>query len=167
MSLNKTIEHVAASAQDPIQAIKDLVESTVEVDMKWYRQSSIAAGRAHYAFGTLVIAFSASLPLISSQSFPRKDLVISVIGILIAFLSGLNSFYRPGELWKTNMKGMVELKNELAKWQLRMVEAEHAPQEGTAIAVEATNELFAILKTIDIRNADDYVNTISVPGKQP
>jgi hypothetical protein len=157
------------SDSDVIREIRSVVKSTVMVDMVWYRKYSLSAGRAHRAAGVSIIALSASLPLIATQnpqSFPKRDLVISVVGVLIAVIAGLNAFFRFGELWKTNMRGMVELKNQLASWELQMLEAQTS-QDGVRIAVEATKELLGVLKNIDTRNAEDYISTINFPGKSP
>src|ERR1043165_2888733 len=105
--------------------LKLLVGNTVRKDMLWYRNNTTMPYLAHRISGTLIIALSVSLPLIASlpyhvfPSFPNqivttKDLLVSLFGIAIAFFSALNSFYRWGDTWKANMRGMVELKNLIA-----------------------------------------------------
>jgi hypothetical protein len=149
-----------------IKHIKALVQETIMDDMRWYRKYSYHAGLAHRISGTMIIALSASLPLFASLEFQFKNLVISVIGILIAFLSGLHSFFRWDEIWKTNMRGMVTLKNKVVEWKLRMLEAECDSQEGFKKAIRATEDLLNLLKEVDTQNAEDHIQNINSPVKR-
>lgn len=155
------------SNSEYIQSIRGVVEHTVKTDLAWYRKYTTLAAFAHRAAGISVIILSASLPLVVTHNFPRKELVVSIIGALIAIISGLNSFYRFGDLWKTNMKGMVELKNQMANWELGMLEAERDSVNGAALALKSTKELLSGLIAIDTKNSEDYIGTINFPTKQP
>lgn len=146
-----------------IKEIKTLIDLTVLSDLKWYMSATTRNLIAHWTFGTLIIALSVSLPLITAADYfgdpGMQKKVISIIGILIALITGLRSFFRWGEVYLANMKGMVELKNQVARWRLSIISAESCadPKKGIALAVAATKDLLMARDVIDKQNTEDYL----------
>jgi hypothetical protein len=64
------------------------------------------------------------------------------------------------------MRGMVTLKNQVVEWKLRMLEAKHDLQQGFRKAIRATEDLLNLLKEVDTKNAEDYIQNIHSPDKR-
>lgn len=55
--------------------------------------------RFYRVSGTLVILIGAGLPLVATQSYPHKDLIVSILGVAMAALTALRGFYRWDLSW--------------------------------------------------------------------
>lgn len=154
------------SKSEAIKEMKSLMKKTVLKDLTWYGRATRNHGIYHRFLGIVTIALSVSLPLIASDNFETidflipltKNFLISLIGILIAFISGIRSFFRWGETFIANMQGYVELKNYVTTWELEMIEAENNPDsaEGIKKAMEATKKLILSRDFVDAKNMEDY-----------
>jgi hypothetical protein len=63
------------------------LRSFYDVRADWHR-------RCDRLSGILVILTAASLPVLTSLEYPGKSLTISLVGMLVAALTGLRAFYR-------------------------------------------------------------------------
>jgi hypothetical protein len=116
--------------------------------------------------GTAIILLSVSLPLVATQQpSPYKDLAVSVIGILVALLSGLAAFFRWDETWKTNIGALMEIEHRQAVWELRILEARYAAdaEQGIALAVQATKDLLEEARRVDVGNTQAFFQNVRVP----
>lgn len=159
---------LVSAKPEVLKEIRNLMKATVLDDLSWYRMATVRPMVAHRFFGTLVIALSVSLPLLATMNFERKDLVISLIGIMIAFISGIRSFFRWGEMYMANMRGMVELKNKVSEWELAIIQAEnhYDPEESVKIAFEASRQLLVARDLVDKRNTEDYSQFLNALEKK-
>jgi hypothetical protein len=62
-------------------------------------------------------------PALGVASFDHKDVVLSVISITIAALTGFSSFFRWERTWRGNSTGQVSLEQHCAKWELELTNA--------------------------------------------
>lgn len=171
------LDKISKEGSETIVDLVSLVNTTIVVDMAWYRRNTGYPHIMHRLVGTLIIVLSVSIPFIVVlpplpsliyPGFPSKDLVVSLFGVLIAFFSGVASFFHWGDLYKANMKAMVEIKNLLLEWQLEMLEAvrHHDSVEGDRLAIKATRKLSNAFRRIDGRNADEHVQYFQLPDKK-
>jgi hypothetical protein len=149
------------SSQNNLDYIADLqllIKGTVLKDKVWYRTSSKVNYYAYRISGILIILLSSSLPLLTANTFMHKDLIISIVGILIAVISSLISFFKWNDIWKADSFAFVELKNALAIWEFKMLNAKSENTESKKIEMskKATIELFTFLQSIDTKNNAEY-----------
>jgi hypothetical protein len=163
MKTESLIEEALRRTTTPgILEIRALMKRTVLRDLSWYKKATVQGLVAHRVFGTLIIVLSVSLPLVASTRYiddeEFRNRLVSVLGIFIALISGLRSFYRWGEVYMANMRGMVELKNQVSEWELAMIGAECRgdPEESLSLAIAATRQVLAARDLVDKRNTEDY-----------
>jgi hypothetical protein len=68
------------------------VVASYHVRASWHR-------RFYRSSGTLVILIGAGLPLLATQSYAHKELVVSMLGVGVAALTALRAFYRWDVSW--------------------------------------------------------------------
>ena len=90
---------------------------------------------------------------------------MSLIGILIALLSGLAAFFRWDESWKANISALMEIEHRQAVWELRILEARRAAdgEQGVAQAVQATKDLLEEARKVDVGNTQAFFQNVRVP----
>jgi hypothetical protein len=111
-----------------------------------YYQRRVAWQRTPYRIsGVLVITLSIALPIIAAFGLLmglNKDLWVSIIAGVIAFLAGINSFFR----WDVGLKGAIQtllaLRRLHSNWELAIAKAKMQPDvnEGIKLAIEATEQ---------------------------
>jgi hypothetical protein len=152
-----------------MQELTTFVETHVGRGRRWYAEHTFRPRMWSRLVGTAIIAFSVSLPLLATQEFRHQALAVSLVGVLVAGLSGLAAFFRWDESWKANVSALMEFEHLLASWELRMLEARHAPDvdQGTAMAVQATRDLLAAARQVDVGNTQAFFQNMRVPeGKK-
>jgi hypothetical protein len=168
--IQHTLTMLVETDADIMSDLVGLVNNTVITDMSWYRKNTGFPFIAHRFAGTMIIGLSVSIPLVVLvPEFAQKNLLISAFGVMIAFLSGLDSFFHWSDLYKVNMRAMVDIKNLLTEWELGMLLARHAddPKLRNKQAVEATRRLFDSFEIIDRENAREHIQYFNIPDKKP
>jgi hypothetical protein len=91
----------------------------------------------------MVIILSVSIPLLASVPYYGKELVLSIVAILIAALTGLNSFFKWEYAWRSRRQTEFALSHLLAVWRLQMLQTLDEPDsaKARALAISATQQL--------------------------
>src|SRR5438093_1075543 len=66
----------------------------------WFERHAWPKMLCFRAVGVLVIGLSVSVPFIAAQNAPWKDPAVSAVALVIALLTGLNSFFRWEHAWQ-------------------------------------------------------------------
>jgi hypothetical protein len=130
----------AIAARYPVYA--QLMARNVEVHRD---RCQVLAGRHRRWFrltGVLVIAFSVSLPVLTSLTFSGRNGVISVVALGVAGLSALRAFFQWDDSWRLYRSQDLTLTALLTRWQMGMLRI-----IGTT-APNASDEAYAL--TMDI-----------------
>ncbi len=147
-----------------------LVQTQVVPQYHWYTRNAFPARLFFRLSGTLVIVFSVTIPAIAAvpaESFPDKDMVISVMALGIAILSGLNAFYKWGEKWQSFVRAALGIKHLIAVWQMELQDARFIEdgEQRMKIANDATKKLIEETGTIVSQETEQYFSKVKWPKK--
>jgi hypothetical protein len=134
---------------------RSLEQIYVQTRIDWYEGHSVAP-RLYFRFaGITTILFSVSLPAVATATFRHKDVVISIMSVAIAALTGLSSFFRWESTWRANRTAQTNLEKHVAKWELELANARLLMPEDQRVnhVYQATNDLLV--------NAGNVVSTES------
>ena len=118
----------------------------VESLIKYYRKSFKRSQLFHRVFGVLLILTAVSIPFVSSLTeYPDKNLLLSILALIVAGLTGLNAFFQWDLTWREFTQAKVALEQMVAIWDVDMVEARHEQDEAKrrSSCLEATRNLIA------------------------
>ena len=153
--------------EDFLTALKELAEVKQEVvDVRaWFKKHAWPRMMFFRFVGALVIALSVSVPFIAAQTAPWKDAAVSLAALTIAFLTGLNSFFRWEHAWQGYRQTQYALDHLLALWELRVIEAKHQPNTQKAIdmAIRATEQLLLDARAVTSAETNEYFKQVQMP----
>ncbi|MEU8255617.1 SLATT domain-containing protein [Micromonospora inaquosa] len=150
---------------DPLQVYRALAEDSVtklrnhyDWRAKWHR-------RLFRSTGILVIVVSASLPLLAGFSYPGKDLVIAVSGVVIAAATALRTFYQWDQMWALLRRTHFALIEASNQWRLAFGRAEATadPSEREQRAYAATEALLAKIEGIRGAETEKFFSSLAFP----
>lgn len=158
----------AEPGKAPAQAFEgywDLTRDNVTKYRNWYRRRARWVRYFFRGSGVVVILLSVSLPLVATADFADKDLVISVIGVVIAGLTAIRNFYQWDHVWRIVRVADFELTFVLADWELELAKLAEKddPEEASRLAFEKTKALFADTQAIMKNEAKQYFGTLTWP----
>jgi hypothetical protein len=118
--------------------------------------------------GVLVILLSVSLPLLATLEGYWKTLVLPVVALLVAGLTGLTSFFHWESGWKGYRQAQFSLEYVLTTWELQITEASHHTdaQEGIDLALQATRQLLQATQSTISTEAEEYFKRVHIPRAQ-
>lgn len=148
-----------------------LVQTQIIGHYTWYKRNSIPARLFFRTSGALVIIFSVTIPALAAipiESFPAKDLVIAVMALGIAILSGLNTFYKWGEKWQSFVRAEMAIKHLIGFWKMDIHEAKLLENKTERLAAvnNATKKLIGEAGNIVSQETEDYFSKVQWPKRQ-
>jgi hypothetical protein len=145
-----------------LSALKD---KYVIPSLLWYEQHSWWPRVLFRLSGAVVVILGASLPLLAAFSFPRKEIVLSVVSVLLAGLIGLNAFFHWDEKWRGFKQTELTISHSISVWDLKMIQARHEPEHGEArkLAIEATKDLLGSTRQATASETEGYFKDIQFP----
>lgn len=153
------------SVLEELTRIKD---EFVVRQLNWYTTHRRTPMLLFRVSGVLVILLSVSLPFLATLEGLGKTIVLPVIALLIAGLTGLNSFFRWQSDWKGYRQTQLTLEYLLTIWELQIAEARHQVdvQKGIDIALQATKQLINTTRTTTSAQAEEYFKRVQIPRTQ-
>lgn len=124
------------------------VYSFYDARARWHR-------RLYRASGILVILAGAALPVLATQNYPGKELLVSCIGAGIAALTALRAFYKWDQGWALLRQTAYQVQDIYTTWKGSLTAA---PTEAQA------KELLAKLSELQKAEAKDYFKDLSFPA---
>ncbi len=133
--------------------------------IKWYEKN---APRHFWLFritGVTIILLSVSVPFIATLSGFWKDTVLPIATLLIAGLTGLNSFMQWQEGWKEYRKTQYAIEYLITKWEFEVTKAINNPNKKQALnaITRATSNLLEKTKQITTKEAESYFERVEAP----
>jgi hypothetical protein len=133
--------------------------------IRWYEKN---APRHFWSFritGVTIILLSVSVPFMASLSGFWKETALPIATLLIAGLTGLNSFMQWQEGWKEYRKTQYAIEYLLTKWEFEVTKAINNPNKKQALnsLTRATSNLLDKTKQITSKEADAYFERVEVP----
>ncbi|WP_198044178.1 DUF4231 domain-containing protein [Actinoalloteichus sp. GBA129-24] len=115
--------------------------------------------------GLLIILASAALPLLTTLDYENKDFVLSATGVVIAVLTGLQTFYRWDKSWATLRAAESSLTELRWEWRLRQEEAKGLTgDDADRHRREATERMLAGVREVRLRESEDYFAELRFPS---
>ena len=138
----------------------------VDVHYEWYRKNKWLPFFLFRGSGVLTIVLGVSLPAVAAfPSFPYKDLVLAVMSVTIAALTGLASFFRWERSWRGRFLSEFAIENLTAKWELELINARLVldPVERIKHVYLATNDLISNFRSISFAETEDFFSRLQFP----
>jgi hypothetical protein len=144
---------------------RELQSQYIAPRIEWYRTHT-AGPRFWFRWaGIVTILFSVTLPALAAAGFPYKELVLSVMSIAIAALTGLSSFYKWERTWRGNSTAQISLQQHVAKWELEITNARVlvAPEDRATHVYKATNDLLTNAGNVVTSESEGFFSGLSFP----
>jgi uncharacterized protein DUF4231 len=111
-----------------VDALIEEAEHSVVERRDTYRRRATWHARFFRATGIAVIAIASALPVLASLSYDGKTVTVAVAGALVAFLTGLRSFYQWDQLWGLLRQCDLDLTHLLEQWKLDVAATAGLPE---------------------------------------
>jgi hypothetical protein len=156
------------TSDSEFEAYYRIVQTKVVVSYCWYKKHKNRERINFRIAGVTVILFSITIPAISAYSFIGKDIVVSIMALTIAILSGFNSFFKWEESWQSFNRSELAIQHLIGMWQFQLLEAKiHAnASDRLSEARKATKHLLDEVGKIISQETDNYFSKIEWPKKQ-
>jgi len=124
-------------AEDTMQ---QYMTERVDTQIAWYNKKAAINKTYHYLGKTVIMCFSAAIPVIALVRFNSeiKDIILGVLGAIIAILSGMASLMSYQEKWTEYRLAAEELMHEKMTYLTR---TEHYKEQGFDSFVARVEEI--------------------------
>lgn len=145
-----------------LEELTRIKDEFVVRQLNWYKAHARTPMLLFRVSGVLVILLSVSLPFLTTLDGLWKTVVLPVISLLIAGLTGMNSFFRWEGAWKGYRQTRLTLEYLLTEWELQIAGARCQVDEQKAIeiALNATEQLISATRTTTSTEAEDYFKQV-------
>lgn len=149
--------------------LRAIVDEQVVATYSWYRRHARIPRLLFRASGALVILLSISLPFLSSMDYPQKPILLSVVALIIAALTGLSSFFAWEQTWKSRRQTEFALAHLLAQWEVRLAAAKHEsdPEKKRLRYIESTEQLLVESRAVVASETEEFFSTAKWPQGKP
>ncbi|MEU3271468.1 DUF4231 domain-containing protein [Saccharomonospora sp. NPDC006951] len=135
--------------------------NTYAIRLRTFYNSRAVWHRRFYRFsGILVIAAGAGLPVVANLDYGAKELVVSLMGTLVALLTALHAFYRWDQSWMLLRHTEMRLTSAYWAWRAALPAADGAPDPAT---VALTRDFLLALSQIRDQEAVSFFEKLSFP----
>jgi hypothetical protein len=126
-----------------VKAARDIKDRHVNPRILWYKTHTNAPRMIYRLVGISTILLSVTLPALASAQFESKEVVISVMSVVIAALTGLGSFYHWERTWRGNSTAQIAIEQAVGKWELELRRAEFVVAQADRVnhVIKATDDL--------------------------
>lgn len=149
-----------------VETIKN--KYVVEGQLKWYQKRIWLPRICFYLSGILVILLSVSLPYLATQEGPWRTIVLPLVALVVAGLTGLSSFFKWDISMRSHIQGEFQLQFLLSIWDLQITEAKHELDAESAIkkAIQATQQLLENAQITSSAEIEEHFQSIKPPRVQ-
>jgi len=148
-----------------IQELTELKKKHFNPVIDWY-QSHSKTPRTLFRFtGYITIVLSVTIPLFTTTYFPGSRVLVSIIALLVAALTGINAFARWDSQWREYKRAQLTLEHLDAAWELRVFEARQMRcfEEAQKTVIDATRELFDGAQKAVVSETERYFENVQLP----
>ncbi|BCL80124.1 DUF4231 domain-containing protein [Ktedonobacteria bacterium brp13] len=149
-----------------LKELEALKENFVVRKIHAYSRRATQARLRFRISSTLIIGLSACLPFLTTlREGIWISIVLPIVAIAIAGLSGLNAFFRWESNWKGYSQARYRLEYLLKVWELKIIEARHATdtQKAVEIVVQATKQLPDDVESTTSVETEEYFKRVQIP----
>lgn len=155
------------SALKELEALK---EEFVVQKMLAYKRWAVQSRVRFRLSGALIIGLSVCLPFLTTlKEGIWISIVLPIVALVIAGLSGLNAFFRWESNWKGYSQTRYKLEYLLKVWELKVIEAKHEmdTQKSVEIVVQATKQLLDDVEATTSAESEEYFKRVQIPKTSP
>lgn len=100
---------------------QDYIKTRIDDQITWYSNKASTNKLLNHWSKGLIIVFSATIPLVAGLDFPSlfKNVLLGILGSLIAILSGLSGLLKFQEKWSEYRTTSETLKHEKILFQTK------------------------------------------------
>lgn len=133
--------------------------------LRWFKHHANRPRVMFQISGVGLIILSVSVPLLGVVEGVWRDIVLPIATLVIAALTGLNSFFQWQKSWQSRRQTQFALEYLLSKWDLDMTIAKHNPDPEKAIemAAKATEQLLDRAREITSVETAEYFQGLQLP----
>ncbi len=97
-----------------------------------------------------------------------RTIVLPIVALLVAGLTGLISFFRWESDWKGYRQTQFNLDHLLSIWELKIAQAklERDTKQAISMVLQATQELLDTTHTTTSAEAEEYFQRVQIPRAQ-
>lgn len=144
---------------------EDIKNKYVVSVKEWFKSQARQSMILFRFSGVLIIILSVSIPFLVTFEWVWKDIVLSIVALTIAGLTGINSFFKWESAWRGYRQTQFALEHLLAIWELKMIEAKNCTdlEEGLKMAMNATEQLLKETRGVTSTETEDYFKHVQMP----
>lgn len=166
-----TDQHTSQSDTDFQTILTELIslkDKYVIKELKWYETHARQPMILFRVSGVLIILLSVSIPFLATLEGLWRTIVLPIVALLVAGLTGLISFFRWESDWKGYRQTQFTLDYLLSIWELKITQAKHERdiQQAIDMALEATQQLLDTTHTTTSAEAEEYFQRVQIPRVQ-
>lgn len=154
--------------QGLIGELAELKAKHFDSAIDWYQTHSKTPRLLYRLTGYVLITLSVTVPFLSTVKFYGSEVLLSFVAILIAALTGINSFAQWDSRWQGYKRAQVALENLEAIWDIQILEAKRGGdlEEAQRAVMDATRKLFDDAKRIITSETEKYFEDIRIVQTQ-
>ena len=130
----------------------------------WYKEHARRPMLYFRSVGAVIIVLSVTVPLLTRLEGFWQTLVLPAATLLIAALTGINSFMQWQTQWQGFRQAQFELEYSLSKWDLAMIVAKAHPDKTKAsqLAIKATETLIERARKITATETNAFYESVEL-----
>jgi hypothetical protein len=174
----ESIQNEAERFKTAMQIVKTIKKQYVDPRVDFYKTNTKTPRVLFRVSGVTTILFGATLPALAAGNLDNKNLallgftiainktvVVSILSIAIAVLTGVASFFRWESTWHGNSTTQVAIEQFCAKWELELLNAEAclAPETRIKHIYLATDDLLANVQAAISAETEGFFSNLRFP----
>ena len=150
---------------ESIETYRSVVRTNVADIRDAYRKRARWHRRMFRTSGIAVIVLSASLPLLAGLSYDRKNATVAFVGLAVAILTGLRSFYQWDQAWGLLRQSDFALSHLLGNWEIDVAAADALPDSDRASTIyHLSKSLLEAADRIRQGESQKFFGALRFPG---
>jgi hypothetical protein len=145
--------------------VTSLKDAYIAQQLQGYLRNAARSRLTFRYTGILIIILSVSLPYLTTLKGVWLSIVLPIVALLVAGLTGLNSFYRWESSWKGYSQMAHSLEYTLKLWEIQIIKAKHEqdPLQAIELAVQATKDLVESAHTTITAEDEEFFKRVQFP----
>jgi uncharacterized protein DUF4231 len=163
-------QHTTNEQSDPdfqtiLNELISLKDTYVIKQLKWYETHARQPMILFRVSGVLIILLSVSIPFLATLEGLWRTIVLPIVALLVAGVTGLLSFFRWESDWKGYRQTQFTLDYLLSIWELKITQAKHErdTQQAIDMALQATQQLLDATYGTTSAEAEEYFQRVQIP----
>ncbi len=115
-----------------INEVTELKRKHFDSAVEWYQRHSKTPRILFRVTGYLLIFLSVTIPFLTTLTFSGSKILLSVIALLVAALTGINSCAKWDAQWREYKRAQAALEKLEALWDMQLIEARLMPNKDEA-----------------------------------